>query len=589
MAITKNSNTDKTKERELGKLIREAKRPLWWVAIFSFAANMLMLIMPIYTLQVLDRVIMSFNFNTLVMLTIVALGGLVFYAIFSGIRSVVLARLSDWLQTVLSPRLMAVAVENSAIGVPASASQFQRELGNLRAFIAGQGVSSLFDAPWSIIFIITIYLINPLLGLLSLVGAIMLLGFGVAVELSTKKPVDDATELSNRNMQFAEATSRNADAVEAMGMLPTISELWKAQSERMQELTSLAGNRSNLLVSMSRFVRMSLQIGIIGIGAWLALHNELTVGGMIGASILMGRALAPFESAIGTWKQLIQARDSYHRIDAALTDVPNLRGTMEMPEPGGTLTVEQLMYKPPNGANAIIKNISFSLKAHESLGLIGPSAAGKSTLARLLMGILPPSHGSVRLDGVDIFHWNRSDLGKYVGYLPQNVELFPGTIRSNIARMEADPNDEEVIAAAKFAGCHEMILRLPQGYETEFSPAMLSLSPGQRQRVGLARALYKKPSFVVLDEPNINLDGEGEMALREAIIRMRDAGITFILVAHKPSIVTHVDKILMLQDGMIKDFGPRDEVLGKYTQPAPAKGKAQKPKKVIDAGKKNDG
>lgn len=584
MALAKNSNADKTKERELGKLIRQAKRPLWWVAAFSFAANMLMLAMPIYTLQVLDRVIMSYNFNTLVMLTIVALGCLVFYAIFSGLRSVVLSRLSDWLQTVLSPRLMAVAVENSAIGIPSSAGQFQRELGNLRGFIAGQGVSSLFDAPWSIIFIVTIYLINPMLGLLSLVGAVMLLAFGVAVELSTKKPVDDATELSNRNLLFAEATSRNADAVEAMGMLPTISALWKEQSERMQDLTSLAGNRSNLLVSMSRFVRMALQIGIIGIGGWLALNNELTVGGMIGASILMGRALAPFETAIGTWKQLIQARDSYHRIDAALTDVPNLRGTMEMPEPGGTLTVEQLMYKPPNSASPIIKSVSFSLKAHESLGLIGPSAAGKSTLARLLMGILPPSHGSVRLDGVDIFHWNREDLGKYVGYLPQNVELFPGTIRDNIARMEKNASDTDVIAAAQFAGCHEMILRLPQGYETEFSPTMLSLSPGQRQRVGLARALYKNPSFVVLDEPNINLDGEGEMALRETIIRMRDAGITFVLVAHKPSIVTHVDKILMLQEGTIKDFGPRDKVLAKYTQSSKPKAVAPAAKKAAKAG-----
>ncbi len=589
MAVAQNSKNDQTKERELGKLIRQAKRPLWWVAIFSFAANMLMLVMPIYTLQVLDRVIMSFNFNTLVMLTIVALGGLLFYALFSGLRSVVLSRLSDWLQAVLSPRLMAVAVENSAIGIPASAGQFQRELGSLRGFIAGQGVTSLFDAPWSIIFIITIYLINPLLGLLSLVGAILLLGFGVAVEISTKKPVDDATELSNRNMQFAEATSRNADAVEAMGMLPTITKLWKSQSERMQELTSLAGNRSNIIVSLSRFVRMSLQIGIIGIGAWLALNNELTVGGMIGASILMGRALAPFEGAIATWKQLIQARDSYHRIDAALTDVPNLRGTMEMPEPGGTLSVEQLMYKPPNGATPIIKNVSFALKAHESLGLIGPSAAGKSTLARLLMGILPPSHGSVRLDGVDIFHWNRSDLGKYVGYLPQNVELFPGTIRDNIARMETDASDEDVIDAARFAGCHEMILRLPQGYETEFSPSMLSLSPGQRQRVGLARALYKKPSFVVLDEPNINLDGEGEVALRQAIIRMREAGITFILVAHKPSIVTHVDKILMLQDGMIKDFGPRDEVLKKYTQSSTPQSAAGTAKNLEGSGDKNDG
>ncbi|MDG1286243.1 MAG: type I secretion system permease/ATPase [Rickettsiales bacterium] len=572
---------NKAQERELAKIVKLAKRPLYWVFVFSFAANMLMLAMPIYTLQVLDRVIMSYNFNTLLMLTLVATGCLVFYAIFTAIRGVILARMSDWLQSLLSPRLMAVAIENSAIGIPASAGQFQRELHSLRNFISGQGITSLLDTPWSIIFIITIYLINPLLGLLSLVGAVLLLGFGVAVELSTKKPVDDANELANQNMLFADAASRNAEVIEAMGMLPTLTTLWKSHSDRAQVLTALAGDRSNLLVSLSRFVRMGLQIAVIGVGAWLALQNELTVGGMIGASILMGRALAPFEGAIGTWKQLILARDAYHRLDSALTDVPRLRGTMQMPAPGGTLQVEQLVYTPPRGSAPILKAVSFALNANESLGLIGPSAAGKSTLARLLMGILPPTHGSVRLDGVDIFHWNREDLGQYVGYLPQNVELFPGTIRENIARMEPDAKDEDIIAAAQFAGCHEMILRLPQGYETEFNALSVSLSPGQRQRVGLARALYKRPSFVVLDEPNANLDGEGETALRETIIRMKEASITFILVAHKPSIVTSVDKILMLKDGMIKDFGLRDEVLSKYTQaqPAPASSKKIKPAK----------
>ncbi len=570
MAIVKNINADKTQEREFAKTLKLAKRPFIWVAAFSFAANMLMLAMPIYTLQVLDRVIMSFNFNTLVMLSIIAVGCLVFYAIFTALRGVLLSRISDWLQMVLSPKLMSISVENSAIGVPASAGQLQRELQSVRNFIAGQGLTSLFDAPWSVIFIITIYLINPVLGLLSLVGAILLLGFGVILELSTKKPVDDATELSNRNMQFAEATSRNAEAIEAMGMLPTIQSLWQDYGQRALELTTLAADRSNLIVSLSRFVRLSLQIGIIGIGAWLALQNELTVGGMIGASILMGRALAPFEGAISTWKQLIQARDAYHRLDGILTDAPKLRGTMEMPAPAGNLQVEKLVYSPPRGGSPILKSLTFNINAHESLGIIGPSAAGKSTLARLLMGILPPSHGSVRLDSVDIFHWNRADLGKYVGYLPQNVELFQGSIRENIARMEPNASDTDIIAAAQFAGCHEMILRLPQGYETEFSPHQISLSPGQRQRIGLARALYKNPTFVVLDEPNANLDGEGEVALREAILRMKQAGITFIIVAHKPSIVSHVDKLLMLQDGSIKDFGTRDAVLNKYTQSSAA-------------------
>lgn len=574
------AHKDKAQERELGKLLKQAKRPFIWVGVFSLAANVLMLSLPLYSLQVLDRVIMSANMNTLIMLTIVALACLLFYGLFTAVRGAVLARISEWLHSTLSPRLMAMAVENSAIGVPTSAGQYQRELMSIRAFVGGQGITTLFDAPWSIIFIIIIYLINPILGLLSLVGAILLVLFGVVVELSTKKPIDTANELNMRNLQFVEATSRNAEAVEAMGMLSTLKGLWAEHNERSQSLNALAGDRSNLLYALSRFLRMSLQIGVIGVGAWLALHNELTVGAMIGASILTGRALAPFEGAIATWKQMIGARDSYHRLDAALTEKPHLRGTMEMPEPGGTLTVEKLVYTPPrSGRPPIIKGIGFSLKANESLGLIGPSAAGKSTLARLLMGILPPTGGSVRLDGVDIFHWNRDDLGKYVGYLPQNVELFPATIRQNIARMEPDATDADVIAAAKYAGCHEMILRLPQGYETEFSPNNLSLSPGQRQRIGLARALYKNPSFVVLDEPNANLDGEGELALRETIMRMKQQGITFVLVAHKPSIVSHVDKILMLQEGTIKDFGPREEVLGKYTRAGAAQNAAAQPPK----------
>jgi len=565
MATVKNPNADKTKIRELRKLFQQCKRPLIWVGLFSLASNVLMLALPIYSLQVLDRVINSFNMDTLIFLSLVVVASIGFYGFFTGIRSTVLSRLSDWLVAQLSPRLMSVAVENSAVGLPASAGQFQRELSNLKNFISGQGVTSLLDAPWSIIFILTIYLINPVLGFIALMGAFLLLGFGVVVELSTKKPINDATELTNRSMLFAESSSRNAEAIEAMGMLPTLTNLWNAQTRHVQDLTMQASDRSNTLVSLSRFLRLTLQVATTGMGAWLALHNELTVGAMIASSILMGRALAPFEAAIGIWKQWIQARDAYHRIDSVLTEVPRMRGTMKMPEPGGTLTVEQLVYKPPRSGNPIIKGVAFSLKAHESLGLIGPSAAGKSTLAKLLMGILPPTAGSVRLDGVDIFHWNRADLGQYVGYLPQSVELFPGTIRDNIARMEPGAKDEDVIAAAKFAGCHEMILRLPQGYETEFSQQLLSLSPGQRQRIGLARALYKNPSFVVLDEPNTNLDGEGEVALRETIQRMQKAGITFVLVAHKPSIVTHVDKILMLQDGVIKDFGSRDAVLAKYT------------------------
>jgi PrtD family type I secretion system ABC transporter len=564
MARVINPNRDTAKLGQLRQLLAQAKVPFIWVGVFSFAANILMLALPVYSLQVMDRVMSSYNMNTLIMLSILTVGCFVFYSIFTALRASVLNYVGEWLQFVLSPKLMGLAVENSAIGVPASASQFQRELGNIKNFITGAGVTTLCDAPFSIIFILVIYMINPILGFMTLVGAVMLLAFGVIVEFSTKKPLNRSNELNLRSMQFAEAASRNAEAVEAMGMLSTLIHKWHNQNKEISQIMEVANGRSNLLMSLSRFLRMILQIAITGVGAYLSLQGQVTMGNVIAASIISGRALAPFEAAIGLWKQWVGARDSYDRVESALSDIPRMRGTMAMPAPGGKLKVEGLIYTPPRSTFPILRGIQFELNAHESLGLIGPSAAGKSTLARLLMGILPPTHGHVRLDSVDIFHWNRQDLGKYVGYLPQDVELFPGTIRDNIARMSPEGNDEKVIEAAQFAGCHEMILRLPKGYETEFSPSMMSLSPGQRQRIGLARALYNKPTFVVLDEPNSNLDGEGEIALQQSILRMKQAGITFVLVAHKPSIVTHVDKILMLQDGMMKEFGPRETVLQKY-------------------------
>ena len=565
MATPPAPTRDKAIETRLEQMLKRCRVPYIWVGVFSFCANILLMVLPLYSLQVLDRVLGSHSIDTLLMLTLVTVGSLAFYGFFTAIRSMILSRIGEWMDQSLSPELMRIAVQVSAIGVPVSSSQYQRDLASFKGFVTGAGITTLFDAPWSVLFIIVIYLINPVLGLISLLGALALVGFGVITELSTKKPIENSTELTLRNLAYAEATSRNAEAVEAMGMLSTLVAGWKSQTARTQELTTLVTHRSNLIQSVSRVFRMVLQIAITGVGAWLALQGELTSGGMIGCSILSGRALGPFDAAIGVWKQWIAARDARHRLDRALTDTPSLRGTMQMPAPNGLLQVENLVYRTPKTNIAIIKGVSFALNPHEGLGLIGPSAAGKSTLSRLLMGILPPSHGAVRLDGVDIFQWSRDDIGRHVGYLPQTVELFPGTIKDNIARMQTDATDQQVIAAAQFAGCHEMILRLPQGYETPFSPANLSLSPGQRQRIGLARALFGNPAFVVLDEPNSNLDGEGERALQETILRMKQAGTTFILVAHKPSIVQHVDRILMLQDGLVKDYGPRNEVLRKYT------------------------
>lgn len=550
---------------ELYDLLFTCRRAFYYAFLFSFFMNILMLLLPIYSLQVLDRVISSHSYETLAVLTFITVVAFIAYGGFSLIRSFVLNGVVEFLDAKLAPRLLSIAVTRASIGHIANAGQAQRDLQQVKGFIHG-GLPVLLDIPWSLMFILVIYMINPVLGFLSVAGVVVLLGFALINEFATKKPIDDAQENSIQSMQIADISAKNSEAIEAMGMMPQIISNWKHHADIGNNYQRIAFSRASIIQAMSRTLRMIIQIAVTGIGAYLALKNELTVGGMIASSILVGRALAPFEGAIGVWKTLVNARDSYHRIDGMLTTMPQLRGEMELPRPSGQLIAESAFFQPPN-TPGIIKNVNFTLNAGESLGIIGPSAAGKSTLAKLIIGILPTTHGAIRLDGAETFKWNREHLGPHVGYMPQQVDLFNGTIKDNIARMQLDTSPEKVIEAAMLAGCHEMILRLPQGYETEFMQGNLSLSPGQRQRIGLARALYGRPQFVVLDEPNINLDGEGERALVGALARIKQLGITYIVVAHRPSIVGNVDKILMLRNGVVESFGPRDEVLRQYVQP----------------------
>lgn len=543
------------------------KRAFWYAALFSLCINILMLALPLYSLQVLDRVMSSHSMETLHMLTLITIACFIFYGLFNLVRSFVLTRVGDWMDEVLAPLLLENSVARSAVGTATSASQHHRDLYIIKGFISGQGATTLFDAPWALIFLLVIYAINPVLGFVTLLGCVLLLIFAVFTELSTRKPLKLASGLSIHSMGIAETASRNAEAIEAMGMMRNITHHWQGQNAKSIRVQNVAASRSAILQNGSRIIRMVLQISLTGFGAYLALQNEVTVGGMIASSILAARALAPFEASIAVWKNFVNARDAYARLEQSITTTPQLRGTMPLPAPKGDLTIENMFYRAPGNEKPILKAINMRLSAGESLGIIGPSAAGKSTLAKLIIGVLPPSHGSVRLDAVEIFKWNREDLGSHVGYMPQQVELFAGTVKDNIARMDLNATPEAVIAAAQMAGVHEMILRLPKGYETTFSANDLSLSPGQRQRIGLARALYGSPKFVVLDEPNSNLDGEGERALVDALTRMKAAGITFIVVAHRPSIVGSVDKILTLRDGAIEQFGPRQQVLQKYVQP----------------------
>lgn len=553
---------------ELKELLLRSKRIIWYVVAFSAAANLLMLLLPLYSLQVLDRVISSRSTETLFMLSFAVVTGLAFYAIFNGLRSSLLLGISEWLDYKLAPLLLSQSIVRSSMGVNAHAGAYLRDLNSIKGFIAGGGLVTMLDAPWAIIFIFVIYMISPVLGFITVAGIATLLVIALINEYATRTQIKKSIGLASASQNFADIACRNAEAIESMGMMNNILKHWKRIYDAGTMAQIASADRANVIQNASRFLRLVMQVSITGVGALLVLQHEMSVGGMIAASILVGRATAPFEGAISLWKNWISSREAYGRLKEALQATQFLeRGTLPLPAPEGRLSIETLVFTPPKSA-PIIKGINFSMEPGEAIGIIGPSAAGKSTLAKLIIGLLPPSHGAVRLDGMETFKWYRANFGQYVGYLPQNVDLFPGTIKDNIARMDKDAPMEAVVEAARRAHVHEMILRLPGGYETECGVGNLGLSPGQRQRIGLARALFGSPRFVVLDEPNLNLDGDGERALIEALMELKRARISFIVVAHRPTIVSVVDKLLVMKGGLIERYGPREEVLKAYTTPA---------------------
>lgn len=563
----------------LSTTLRAMKRALTFVFVFSFAINVLSLLMPIYSLQVFDRVFTSRSMDTLLALSLVVLVGYVFYGILYAIRAGVVARVVEWLERTIAPKLLEASIYMAASSGTPLAGQHQRDLMTIKNFISG-ATPTLMDIPWSLLFVLVIYMINPVLGLLSIAGIVMLSVSALVNEYATRKPLMRASEKNMETMLHADLLGRHSEAIQAMGMSGTVIERWRVQNDQGLALQDRAQERSAIILGISRSLRMVLQMGVIGIGAWLALHNQLSGGGLVASSILVARAMAPFEGTIMLWKQFIGARDAYHRLTALFkaADVP--RGETRLPTPLGILSVENVYYTAYKGPT-VLRGISFKLEAGESLGIIGPSAAGKTTLGKALIGVFPPTHGNVRLDGADIFQWSREDIGQHVGYLPQHVELFMGTLKQNIARMHENPLDDLVIEAAQRAGVHEMILQFPNGYDTPYMPGNTVLSPGQKQRLGLARAIYGNPRFVVLDEPNSNLDGDGERALMGALQTLKQRGVTTIIIAHRPSILSMVDKVMMLRAGQVEIIGPRDEVLqrfsggGRRINAAPAQGGGQ--------------
>lgn len=555
----------KIPQNEIMQTLLDFKGAFRSVAVFSAIINLLMLVPSLYMLQVYDRVLGSSNETTLFMLTLMMLAAYLCLSVLELIRSFVLVRVGARLDMKMNKRVYTAAFEQNLKKAGGNAGQALQDLTVIRQFLTGNGIFAFFDVPWFPIYLAVIFLFDTSLGVFSLCGTIVLIILAYANERVSKKPLAEATAMSIISTNLATNNLRNAEVIEAMGMLPNLMARWFRLHGRFLQLQAEASEKAGIVGAITKFVRISLQSLILGYGALLVLQNKITPGMMIVGSILMGRALSPVEQVIGIWKSWSGTRSAYDRLNALLSqNAPRERG-MALQKPLGKISVEAVTAAPPGSSVAVIKNLSFSIVPGDVLGIIGPSGSGKSTLARLLVGVWPSAVGKVRLDGADIYHWNKDELGPNIGYLPQDIELFAGSVSENIARF-GEVDSEKVITAAKRAGVHEMILHFPQGYDTMLGDGGAGLSGGQRQRIGMARALYGDPALIVLDEPNSNLDDLGEQALVAAISDLRNSGKTIVLITHRTSALATTNKLLLLRDGVAQLFGPRDQVLAELAK-----------------------
>lgn len=536
------------------------KRSFATLALFSGVINLLMLLPSIYMMQVYDRVLSSRSEMTLMMLTIITLGLYLLMSLLEWVRSMILIRVSAGLDVALSQRVFTASFERNLRESTSNAAQMLADLATIRQFVTGNGLFAFFDVPWLPIYLFVAFLFHPTLGFFTLAGILLLLGLAFWNEISTRKQLSEANQLAASAGNYANNTLQNAEVIESMGMLNNLQKRWYVLQQKIIVLQADASDRNGRIGALTRFIRISWQSMALGVGAILVIENQITGGMMIACSIVLGRAMAPVEQAIGTWKQLAGVRSSYTRLHKLLQEYPARSLPMDLLAPEGALMVEHVSIAPPGTKQFSLRNVTFNLAPGEILGVIGPSASGKSTLARALVGVWRPQQGTVRIDNADIQQWSRDRLGMHMGYLPQDIELFNGSVAENIARFN-DVDSEQVIAAAKLAGVHEMILHLPKGYDTSLGAGGFGLSGGQKQRIGLARAVYGMPALIVLDEPNSNLDDQGEAALVSAILALKAAKSTVVLITHRPSIVASVDKLLLLKDGIPQLFGPRDHVL----------------------------
>ncbi len=563
---------------ELWQALHACRDAFMPVIGFSLVINLLMFVSPLYMLQVYDRVISTGSGETLAMVTLIAAIALAAYGFFEFIRSRLLVRAGIKLNRLLTERVFA-AVFKSAVrrGGDAAGGQALRDLDGLREFLSGGGIIAFCDAPWVPIFIGVCFLFHWSLGTLALVGALIIFGLALSNEIFTQKSLRSASGTMVRSNAFITASLRNAEVLEAMGMLGEVRRRWHRHHASALSHQATSSDTAGAILAASKFVRLTLQMAVLGLGAYLAIQQITSPGVMIAASIVMGRALAPVEMAVGQWRNFINARASYSRLRELLTAIPAEEERLALPPPQGQVSVQGLAVIPPGSQVPVLRGLSFDLNPGEVVGVIGPSAAGKSSLARVLVGVWPPAAGAVRLDGAEISQWSSEQLGPHIGYLPQDVELFEGSVAENIARFSEQPDSEAVLAAAKQAGVHDMIVHLADGYNTQIGLGGQVLSGGQRQRIGLARALYGDPAIIVLDEPNANLDSDGEQALAQCLRALKDAGRTVLVISHRPSLLNAVDRILVLRSGQLEMLGPRDEVLARFAKPAVVAGKSTQP------------
>lgn len=550
------------RKTEIERAFSLCRTSLFLVFVLSFFVNLLALTVPLYLLQVYDHVLSSRSFDTLVMLTSIVIVALAVHAVLEGLRRAMLARIGTWLDDRLQAPVLIAAVQSALRSDPAAAAQAWRDLSGLRSFFGGSACTALFDLPWTPIFILAMILVHPLLGMIGFAASIVLFGLAMLNEVVTRRLFARSSAAWVESQHRFESLLRNVEAISTMGMLPGVARLLHEDQTYAKEAQLSASARAAAIQALARFVRLFTQVIVMACAAWLVIMHDVSPGAIFASSILLGRSLGPVEGAIGTWKAVTSVRLGYSRLQKIMMAVPQARETMRLPRPNGTLSIEQVTFTPPGADAPTVRRLTLVLNPGEILGVVGPSGAGKSTLGRLIAGTIAPTSGHVRLDGADMGIWLASGGHRYFGYLPQDIELFGGTVRENIARLQ-DAASDDVIAAATMVGLHETIMRLPMGYETDIGEGGMRLSGGQRQRLGLARAFFGYPQLVVLDEPNASLDPEGEESLRQAILEMKDKGSTIVIIAQRLGILNLSDRVLVLDSGMMNAFGKRRDIADK--------------------------